>query len=257
MINAATVAVLAVLFFAVLANLKQADCFSITKVIVREKGVTSDSQLTYFRGKNIFALDLAREAERFAGYFPDYKRIRLTRFLPDCIFVDFLRRAPVALVERGGSQAKSQRAACLDENMIFFEAEADMLPPQVPVISGMEKKASSARSGRRFAPPEIALAFEVINAAGKDRTLRGFRIRRIDASSESGLSFLISMPASLIEDDWMEVRVGGEEIGVKMKVLANILAQMGSKLSTIKYIDLRFKEPVIKFKNIQKLSAPS
>jgi hypothetical protein len=125
------------------------------------------------------------------------------------------------------------------------------------VITGIEKKALAARSGKRFALPEVALAFEIIKGALRDRTLRDFRIREIDASSTSSLSLLLSAAGSEVRDDWLEVRLGGEETGVKMKVLSNILAQMKSRFSNIKYIDLRFKEPVIKFKNLQKFSAPS
>lgn len=255
LINAATLAALAVLFFAVLSSLKQSGSFLVDKVIIREKGVSSDSEFSYFRGKNIFALDLAREAERFAGYFPNYKMIRLTRFLPDCVFVDFQHRNPVAVIASGGG--KGSLGSYLDENMIFFEREADASLAALPVITGMEKKAQAARPGRRFIQPEIALAFGIIKVAQHDRSFRDFRVMEIDVSSLSSLSFLLALPGPSVRDDWLEVRVGGEEVDVKLKVLSNILAQLGPRLSGIKYIDLRFKEPVIKFKNIQKLSGRS
>jgi hypothetical protein len=49
----------------------------------------------------------------------------------------------------------------------------------------------------------------------------------------------------------LEVKIGQGDISDKMRVLGELFIQLKKDLSNIKYIDLRFKEPVIKFKNAQ------
>ena len=46
----------------------------------------------------------------------------------------------------------------------------------------------------------------------------------------------------------MEVKIGREDIHNKLALLATLLAQVKNNIYNIEYIDLRFKEPVIKFR---------
>jgi hypothetical protein len=48
--------------------------------------------------------------------------------------------------------------------------------------------------------------------------------------------------------------VGSDNIPAKMQLLSTVLMQMRSTAANIKYIDLRFKEPVIKFKHMEKFA---
>jgi hypothetical protein len=48
-----------------------------------------------------------------------------------------------------------------------------------------------------------------------------------------------------------QVKIGQDEIKNKMNILSNLIASVKKDLGNIAYIDLRFKEPVIKFKNVK------
>jgi hypothetical protein len=47
----------------------------------------------------------------------------------------------------------------------------------------------------------------------------------------------------------LELKIGQDGIRDKIGVLGDLLQQLEKDLSNIRYIDLRFKEPAIKFKD--------
>jgi len=54
--------------------------------------------------------------------------------------------------------------------------------------------------------------------------------------------------ASLYLGGELEVRIGSGKIDNSLQILSSLLRQVGNGVSNIDYIDLRFKDPVIRFK---------
>lgn len=262
-INGACFVLLAVFALWMAGSFKRADCFTVQRVVIRENDGIADGEksFAYFKGRNIFSIDLARESARIALSYPSYRKIRLTRFPPDCIFVDFLRRTPVACVH-------AARPVYVDDGAVMFYLWQDENPPGLPVINGLERRISQVRLGRRSELREVGLSLAVINAARADKTLKDCRIRMIDVSSPDNLVFFLLLPGQQAAapvnparprdlpagEPGIEVRVGAEGIPQRMQILSTVLTQMRATALNIKYIDLRFKEPVIKFKNMEKFA---
>ncbi|MGE5308449.1 MAG: cell division protein FtsQ/DivIB [Deltaproteobacteria bacterium] len=247
-INAASFIAAVLVVFWACAALQGSRFFSVKKVIIREKDdiTENESAFAYFNGRNIFAVDLARESQRIALSFPSYRKIRLTRFLPDCIFVDFLRRTPVACI-------RAAKPLCVDDAAVLFELEKPAEPLGLPVIAGIERKLGQYRPGRICLLKELAVSLEVIRAAGQDKTLSRYRLGTIDVSTPASIvCFLYPREAVAAGDAALEVRLGAESVAAKLQILATVLTQMRGNAANIKYIDLRFNEPVIKFKNMEK-----
>lgn len=247
--------------FALSAAFKNAEYFTVREVIIREKDdiTNGESTFAYFKGKNIFRFDLSREAARIALSYPSYRKIRLTRFLPDIILVDFLRRKPVASV-------RAQKGCYIDENAYLFDQPGAGEPSDLPVITGLDRKVSQARLGRPLALRETALALQVIRGMSAAHALSAYRIASIDVSELENLEFTLMPPRLQAAADsqkakekdasaGIEVRLGPDNVPGKMQILATVLTQMRSTLPNIKYIDLRFREPVIKFRNMDKFSS--
>jgi len=258
----AATAVLTVFFAAMIHFfncLRGMDCFRVKQVFTRcaDKLLPADSgEFRYLKGRNIFKIDLAGEAANISRFYPTYKKIRLTRFLPDEIVIDLLKRQPLAVI-------KSSRQFLIDDNLVLFELPAQAKDLSLPLICGLEKKLNGARSGTRLAYPELILALDIIKKAKANNGLKDYPIARVEVAALGDTSVFMLVQKGLPDytnmnpQDYaamIEVKLGQEDINRKVSVLATLLKQVRNSLANIKYIDLRFKEPVIKLKNPQEAS---
>lgn len=229
--------------------LKTSDYFRVKEVILRESDV---SDLSYLKGKNIFSIDLKSESRDIIEAYSNYKKIRLVRVLPDRIFADFIRRVPVAFI-------KLYRYFALDEDGVLFYVPGQPEEIKLPVILGLERKIVSPKLGQSYNNKELMLALSIVNEARKNRILKDYRIKRIDVTNIVNTSILVLFPEEERSDDLerkevrapegLEVKFGDDNIKEKISILAGLIIQGRSELANIKYIDLRFREPVIKLKD--------
>jgi hypothetical protein len=49
----------------------------------------------------------------------------------------------------------------------------------------------------------------------------------------------------------LEVRLSNNGIAEQVRILSGLFAQLNKEMGNIKYVDLRFKEPVVRFKNVK------
>lgn len=215
------------------------DFFAVSQVIVRN----SDRSFDYLKGRNIFSLDLKSESWRASLSCPDCRKVRIARILPNCIFVDFLKRKPVALV-------KFYKDFAIDEQGVLFYPNAAIEEAGLPVIFGLETKIFAPRPGTKYKRPELDLALSILKEFRVNRSFGGFTLERIDVVNPESASFFILLPKSgTAESMGFEVRTGPNNIREKMVILGGLVIQARKEWANIKYIDLRFKEPVIKLNN--------
>jgi len=229
--------------------LTSSDFFAVRQVIVRN----SEKSFDYLKGRNIFSLDLNAESRRTALSCPDCRKVRLARILPNCIFVDFLKRKPLALV-------KFYKDFAIDEQGILFYPNAAIEEAQLPVIYGLETKIFAPKPGTRYKRAELDLSLSIIKEFKANKTFQGFTLKRIDVANLESAGFFILLPKQLADytkpvaqAEWIgfEVRTGESNIKQKMIILGGLVIQARKEWANIKYIDLRFKEPVIKFNNVK------
>jgi len=205
--------------------------------------------LSYLVGKNIFSLDLQKESLYISELYPNYKKVRLVRILPNRLFIDFIRRNPVACV-------RLYRDFCVDESLFLFDLPQQVKGAALPVIAGLSAKIAGPRAGRRYAIRELSLAVEIAREVKANRGLDNFTLKRIDAGSLDTASFLLHREyiwqGAAVPDSpaaYVEVKIGQSAIRDKVRLLNGVLTQMKKDSAAIQYIDLRFKEPVIKFRD--------
>lgn len=220
------------LFLQLEGVLKALDYFKVKAVTVLGSQAGGAGDFSYLKGRNIFDIDLEKEAERISGSYPIYKKVRLVRVLPDRLFVDFIKRTPLAYI-------KLDRLFLVDEDGVLLDApSAEELP--FPVITGLQSKISAASSGRKCKLVELSVALDIIRQACRNKGLKDYLIEKVDVANLSAAALFIGT---------LEVKLGQENLKEKMNILAGLLSQTKSDQDNIEYIDLRFKEPVIKFKN--------
>ena len=223
------------------------DFFAVKQVFVKNSAESFD----YLKGRNIFSLDLGRESQRALSKCADCRKVRFLRILPDCLVVDFVKRHPVAM-------AKFYKNYAVDQDGVFFSPTGSPEESDLPVINGLETKIFGPKPGVKYRRPEIDLALNVIKEFKSNRTLRPFILKRIDVAKLQSAGLFVLLPRQAVDYikpvpqvGWygFEVRIGEGNIKQKLMILGGLLMQAEKELANIKYIDLRFKEPVNKLNN--------
>lgn len=218
------------------------DYFRIKQVFSR--GISAEN-LAYLKGRNIFEVNLASEAVSLLKTFPDYAAVRLVRVLPDRLFADFAKRKPAALI-------KLYKVFFVDNNGVIFGvypredgSRYVQASEGLPLITGLEKRVTNIRQpGASGAAREIIFALNIIKETLKYKPLKSYVISRIDVASLVNASIFVEVSQAKL----LEVKLGVGNIRAKLGVLNGLISSIGD-IGNIKYIDLRFKEPVIKVSN--------
>ena len=212
-------------------RLTRLDLFRIRQVVCKDK---LPLDFSYLEGSNIFGVDLRKESRRLELLYPGYSKIRLIKVFPDRIFVDFIERVPLAYV-------KLQRYFCIDEDQVLFDPPKQPLERELPLILGLERRVYNPSAGGRVNLREMGFAVSLIKTAARGSVLKSYPIKTINVPGLSNASFSIA--------DGLEIRISQDRMDEKMDILNSLLAQEKDRLADIRYIDLRFKEPVIKLKS--------
>jgi cell division septal protein FtsQ len=184
-------------------------------------------------GQNIFSLDLNRQAQDLADRFTCYKEIRLLRLLPDAVIIDAAFRLPLGRI-------KLPQDFYVDEEGVLFNLGKGQTAVNVPYIVGLKNRLRRPEAGRKYDIREMNLVIDLITNLRKDSLLKNYTVEKIDAARPSSLSFLLKRGP--------EIRIGNTQIPAKLDVLHSLFGHIKTKWLRIKYIDLRFREPVIRFK---------
>ncbi|MDD5246054.1 MAG: cell division protein FtsQ/DivIB [Candidatus Omnitrophica bacterium] len=235
------------LLWAAGSSLKDLDYFKIKDVIVSGN---DGRDFSYLKGRNIFLLDLKAESQELSGAYPDFLAIRIVRVLPDRVYIDFVKRSPVA-------QVKLYRVFCVDAEGVFFECQPAGVPGELPLIKGLQVRIFAPKTGKRYNNRELSLALQVIGLFAKNPVLsKRYRISQIDVENILNTSFVVVPEQGPAVPDpehrkkiGFEVKIGSEYTADRIAILSSLLKQLGDNAGKIKYVDLRFKETVIKFNN--------
>lgn len=221
--------------------------FQIKEIIVSED---KEINLSYLKGMNIFTADLSKVSIYIQDSYPTYSKIRLIRILPDRIFVDFVKRRPMALV-------KLYRNFVLGKDGVIFYASGEPEEQELPVILGLDTKIFGPKPGKKYNVKEVRLVLSMIQEIARNNVLGKYKIKKINVSDPDNSSVVLSLPqqaanlgtrpADYFGD--LEVKLGQEDIRNKILILASLIKQTKMDLNNIIYVDLRFKEPVIKLRD--------
>jgi len=222
--------------------IKNLDCFKIRQIIIKGN---DPIDLSYLKGRNIFDLDLDQASGDLKEFYPTFKSIRLIRVLPDALSIEFFKRQPLGIV-------KLYRYYCVDIDAVLFDIRQDFDSTQLPLIVGLETKIFGPKAGRAYNIRELNVALDIIKEINKSRGLREYKLLRIDLSRPAETFFILAKskatPITKIVPSF-EVKIGTDYIKDKIDILESLLVQTKEKNTQINYIDLRFKEPVIKYRD--------
>ena len=181
-------------------------------------------------GKNIFTLDLNKIQRHLGFKYPQVSDLRVVRKFPNQIHIQAKPRFPAAQVQ------SSSKILTLDERGIVL-ASSDKKDEKLPYISVPHDNYPRYKLGLPLGSSEHRVGLDIINSFKINRALSSYAISQIDIESLSKIDVYLSNKLHVILD--------ASKVEQKMRMLGIILAQGQVDLKEVKYIDLRFKEPIV------------
>lgn len=206
--------------------------------LFRIQAVTADKDVQFLeskilgrlRGQNIFTVDLKRLHREIRTLFPQIYDLNVERRFPDTIHINAKRRDPFAQV------LVKQNYLTIDEEgvVIFIDPKPS---PKLPLIINSHLEKRKVVLGAKLATPEIIAAVGIIEAFYNNNGLAKYPLSGLDVDNLSKISFNIGPMLQIILDK--------DDVAQKLETLVFLISQKKLDFREVKYIDLRFKEPVV------------
>lgn len=195
-------------------------------------------ELAKLKGQNILAVDLAKAEAKVRAKYPQLADVRVMRQFPDKICVSGVRRTPFAKISIDGALSVIDR----DGYMIGAPAEGQ---EGLTVIKGLKRQKIAAGSQVRDA--RIKLAVTAITLFQQDRVLASVGLGAVNVDDLTRI--VCGVQAG---EAHFEVIVDKDNMAARLKTLSEVLSRGGLDLMQIKYMDLRFGEPILGQKKAKK-----
>ncbi|MDO8603465.1 MAG: cell division protein FtsQ/DivIB [Candidatus Omnitrophota bacterium] len=183
-------------------------------------------------GTNVFLVDLKDLKEKIVRSHPELRDIVVRRVLPNRLIVQARQRIPVA-------QVYGDKPYFIDKDGVFLAYTKDAENEEIiPMITGI--RVSPFRGG--FTQKEkIDSALFLIEAASENSKLSKYKIKKIDMADSRNISFFFNAA----DAEKVEIKIGEGEFTKRLETLSTVLEQVGRDIDRVKYIDLRFEDPIV------------
>lgn len=211
---------------------RQADLFSVKDVFVPENLQSfSLPDASKLKGQNIFQIDLAALEKKIRQKYPQLANLRVIKRFPDRIEFSAFKRDPFALVAPDG------RFSLIDKEGFSIGAPSKDSGP-FPVIKGLAKQ--KLIPGDELMDERVRTGIEIIKVFHDDKTLSRILLRSVDVGDMARIVCVLGE-----EGGGFEAFLDKDNFARKAGALATLVARNDVDLSTVKYIDLRFGEPLV------------
>ncbi|MBI1991651.1 MAG: FtsQ-type POTRA domain-containing protein [Candidatus Omnitrophica bacterium] len=270
-------AVLSMALWALVGYVQRSDAFRVTQVsfppgppfTLREPII----------GANLLGLDLHALADQLKQQQSWLREVRVVRQLPSAIRIEAIPRALVAQVRLdrwpphlvappdGGAHSPEPVTARpasgrpnqvggwypVDQSgFILPQGSAEPAPHRVR-LTGFERAGTALRVGKDNTDERLRLALRVLQKWRRGPPPLAQQLVEINVADPQQIRFIIdasilhpTVPGSGQDDGGIEVRCGSEaELDMHLKRLQAALKAVARSPVAVKYLDVRFKEPVI------------
>jgi len=202
------------------------------------RSVTIDPSLQFINkrdlrslmGKNLFTVDLKAVQRRLSYKYPQAARLKVVKRFPNQVSVLAKQRVPYAQLQ------VQDKIVVLDREAVILSLE-EKKDKDLPDIIGTKLDDPRLVLGMPLRGSDIWLTLKIIKLFKANSSLDAYLIKGINIENLSKISFTLS--------NRLDVIIDRDKIAQKIRVLGIVLAQDRLDLGDVKYIDLRFKEPII------------
>lgn len=182
-------------------------------------------------GQNLWAIDLAALAQELRSQDARLTQVRVIRRLPNTLVIDAQSRLPVAQVKL------TQWHAVDAEGFVFPDSRAKPFDELVR-LEGLIGSSQRLRVGQANTDEHLRLALRLMAQLQRAPVFAEHRLTAIDVGNPNQLIVTI--------DDGIEVRCGNEaELPAQLARLDEVLERVTKHDLAVRYIDVRFAEPVV------------
>ena len=228
------------LFLGIRLYLEKSSYFMIKKVVLNglEDQQFAQEISSKFLYKNIFRLDLKKEREDLKIINPHFYDVELVRNLPDQVIINVIVRSPLVQIKhRGFFLVDSEGVVVSDMSKKVYD---DFI-----IISGL-RKVSSLSFGKKINLDELKSGLELVQVL---KNAMPQIISLIPEAANVKIEISLSKyPSLYVYFGNIEVRFYGTNLDKATKLLLKLLPTINKRILQVQYIDLRFKEPVVSFK---------
>jgi len=215
--------------------LKSAYHFNIDEVICLDKDKQARiNKILYLKNKNIFSIDLEEISSKLSQIYPEISEINLYRRLPDKVLIEFKERKPFAKFKLSG------KWYIIDEDAVVLGSCDNYEKLALVILDGLYVSFKDLKVGQKLKSKNISFALGLLKQLKDSLLLNRYKVSRLDISNLNKITFAIY--------ENIEILMKKDDFGRKLNILIPLLRQLEPEFSTISYIDLRFKDPVIKKK---------
>jgi len=223
------------------AYLEHASYFKIKRVVLNgidDKTLAQHISRTFIYD-NIFNLDLKYEREVLKNTNPQFYDVDVVKNFPDQVTINAIVRRPV-------SQIRHRGYFLVDSDGVVV-SDISVKPFDEVIVLSVLKWISSLSFGKKIHWQGLKTGLMLTSLLkGMRQDLISFIPQLASEKIEIDLS---KSPSFYVHIAGIEVRLYDSDLESKLKLLLKILPTIKDRLGEVKYIDLRFAEPVVSFKN--------
>ncbi|MFH1519085.1 MAG: cell division protein FtsQ/DivIB [Candidatus Omnitrophota bacterium] len=195
--------------------------------------------------KSLFSLDIKSIYSSLIRAHPEYKEIQVYRVFPSSLTIEATKRNPFA-------QIKDKNFYPVDKEAVIL-SEGNRKPLDDLILIEMDSSGRDFRKGASIKSKKLEYAFGLIEALAAEGLLDQGEIKLINVSRIEAIDFIFIQKNRAAEeqapDGGIRVIVGKDDFRRKLKLFKNLRAEeLKEKMSSVNYIDLRFKKVYMEFK---------
>jgi len=219
------------LYFMLVRFVKQSDYFKV-QIIKKDPELTfiNNRDFASIEGQSIFLVDLKTLQRKLSYKYPQAAHLRIKKHYPNQIEISARKRLPFAQTRL------RNRTLTVDEKGIVLSTTVQE-DEKFPFILGLNRKNKIVELGLPLRGKDIHTALRILRAFYAEQSLVSFGIANINMENMSKIKLNLTNKLRVIIDN--------ENIDQRMKLLGVVLSQRKWDLKMMKYVDLRFKEPII------------
>jgi len=220
---------------AVTSFLKNSPYFNIDGMFCSEQDKLSKiEKLLKVKGKNIFSVNLKEVSRVIQEKYPGIFEISVTRVFPNKLRVAFKERIPLAKLSLPNNNF------VIDNEAVILKVPEDFDDSVLPVINGSFIAFKDLKTGQKIKSKNLNVALSILEYMSSPGQFKKYKVTELDTANVNKISFMV--------DSDIQIIVREEDFKEKLKILNSLFDQLSQKVNNIKYIDLRFKDPIINYK---------
>jgi len=208
----------------------KSEAFRITDVRIPAESHLS-VPVSSVKGRNLWTVNLKALEADLKAQRPHLKRVRVIRLLPGTLQLEVVERVPVAQLFLGGWHP-------VDAGGYILPQASSAPVEQLVLLKGIDSSTQPLKVGQANANERLSRALQIAEQLRRSPLLAGHRLTTVDVADPAQLTFVI--------DEDVEIRCGDDtQLASHLRRLRAVLQQVAKHGLEVRYIDLRFPDPVI------------